>query len=152
MASEGKAEMDLSEQESRTAPVRSDLSSIAESAGPKLESLAEPLKEKARRLVERQKDLAVDQIGNVAHAAHHAARELETQMPQAASLIHDAATRLEDVASALQERSIDENVETIGKLARTRPLAFFGGAVLAGFALSRFLKSSADHLQSRRHI
>jgi hypothetical protein len=35
-------------------------------------------------------------------------------------------------------------VRSLNNFARSQPAAFFGGAVLAGFALSRFFKSSAE--------
>jgi hypothetical protein len=39
-------------------------------------------------------------------------------------------------------------MRTLNDFGRKEPLAIFGGAVLAGFAISRFLKSSADNRQS----
>jgi hypothetical protein len=65
-------------------------------------------------------------------------------MPQAAGLIHDAATRLEGAAASLRDRSVDDLLRSLNDFARNQPAAFFGSAVLAGFALSRFLKSSAQ--------
>jgi hypothetical protein len=66
-------------------------------------------------------------------------------MPQAATFVHDAATRLEGAAASLRERSVDDLLRSFNNFARSQPAALFGGAVLAGFALSRFLKSSAEH-------
>ena len=71
-------------------------------------------------------------------------------MPQAAGVIHDAAAKLEGAAASLRERSIDELVGSFSKFARKQPAAFFGGPVLAGFALSRFLKSSAEPIDEQR--
>ena len=45
---------------------------------------------------------------------------------------------------ALRQRSIGDLMNTFTDLGKKEPLALFGGAVLAGFAISRFLKSSAD--------
>jgi len=98
----------------------------------------------ARSLAEQQKEAGAEQLGGMAQAIHDAARELEDQMPQAARFVQDAATKLEGAADALRERSVDDLLATFGRFARTQPLAFFGGAVLAGFAVSRFLKSSGQ--------
>ncbi len=73
-----------------------------------------------------------------------AAHEIEQELPQAAGFVHDAATKLEGAAASLRERSVDDLIRSLNNFARTQPAAFFGGAVLAGFALSRFLKSSTE--------
>lgn len=107
------------------------------------------LKEHAREVVDQQKAVGAEQIHGVAGAVHGAARELESQMPRAAGYVHDAAARLEGAASALRERSIEDLVTGFGAVARSQPLAVFGGAVLAGFAISRFLKSSGHDADQR---
>jgi hypothetical protein len=66
----------------------------------------------------------------------------EAGMPQVASYVHGAAAQLEDAARTLRHRSVDELIDGIGSFARAQPAVFFGGAMLAGFALTRFLKSS----------
>jgi hypothetical protein len=104
----------------------------------------------ARTVAEQQKDAGAEQLGGMARAIHGAARELEDQMPQAAQFVQDAATKLEGAADALRERSVDDLLATFGRFARTQPLAFFGGAVLAGFAVSRFLKSSGQTAGGQR--
>jgi hypothetical protein len=115
---------------------------------------AEAVADTARNAAEQQKQAGAEQLGGMAHAIHGAAREIEGQMPEAARFVHDAAAKLEGAADALRERSVDDLVEGFGRFARTQPLAFFGGAVLAGFAVSRFLKSSGQTTrahQLRRH-
>jgi hypothetical protein len=59
-----------------------------------------------------------------------------------ASYVHGAAAQLEDAAKTLRHRSVDELIDGIGSFARAQPAVFFAGAVLAGLALTRFLKSS----------
>jgi hypothetical protein len=99
----------------------------------------------AERIAEQQKSAGASQIESVAKAVHGAATELRDQMPQAAELGHDAASRLELGASALRERSIQDLLNGLNGFGRKDPLALFGGAAVAAFAISRFLKSSADH-------
>ena len=100
--------------------------------------------DEARHMADRQTEAGADQIGGMAHAIHGAARELEGEMPMAAGYVHDAASHLQDVAQRLHERGVGEVLREVNRFARSQPTAFFGGAVLAGFMISRFLKSSAD--------
>ena len=118
--------------------------SIAEDAKTALDTASLTVKERARTVAERQKKAGADQIGGVARAIHGAAHEIEQEMPHAAGFIHDAAAKLEGAADSLRDRSVDDLIRSLNKFARSQPAAFFGGAVLAGFALSRFLKSSAQ--------
>lgn len=98
--------------------------------------------QRARSFAEEGKESAAQQIGGIATAIRGAAREFERQVPQSAGLIRSAAATLEDGAEKLRQRSVDEWLQTAGKFARSEPLALFGGALLAGFALSRFFNSS----------
>ena len=122
----------------------------AEDAKTALGAASATVKQSARKAAEQQKEAGADQIGGIARAVHGAAREIEDKMPQAAGLVHDAATRLEGAATSLRERSVDDLFRSFNNFARSQPAAFFGGAVLAGFALSRFLKSSAEHSDEQR--
>ena len=119
-------------------------SSAAEDARTTLDATAVTVKERARRAAEEQKKAGADQIGGVARAIHGAADEVEQELPLVAGFVHDAAAKLEGAAASLRERSVDDLVRSLNNFARKQPAAFFGGAVLAGFALSRFLKSSAE--------
>ena len=103
----------------------------------------EPLKQQARGAAEQQKQAGADQLGSVAQAVHGAAADLEKQLPHAAQYVHEAADRLDSAASALRQSSMDDIVRNVSQFARNQPGTFFGSAVFAGFALSRFLKSSA---------
>lgn len=112
--------------------------------------VVEPAKERARQIAEEQKAAGADRLDAVARAVHEAAEKLEGNLPpRAASYIHEAAGTLERASSAIRDRSIDDIVRMVGSFAREQPAAFFGGAVLAGFALSRFLKSSAEPTDRR---
>ena len=119
--------------------------SVAEDAKTTLDAASVTVKERTRTVAEQQKKAGADQIGGVARAIHGAAHEIEQEMPNAAGFIHNAAAKLEGAADSLRDRSVDDLIRSLNKFARSQPAAFFGGAVLAGFALSRFLKSSSGH-------
>src|SRR5262249_26530356 len=134
----------------------SDERPAAEAMGAELADAARPLKQKAQSLAEEQKAAGAEGIGDVARAVHGAADDLEDRLPRVAGYVHDAAQHLDDAASSLRERNLDELLAGFGRFARNQPGAVFGGALLAGFAFSRFLKSSgapgcdqARHSQNR---
>jgi hypothetical protein len=118
--------------------------SISEKAREQASTFAGTVKSRARDFAEQQKSAGADQIGGVADAVEAAAGELERQMPLAAGYIEDVAKQLDTVASALRERSVDDMLGNVADFARKQPALFFGGAMAAGFALSRFAKSSAN--------
>jgi hypothetical protein len=119
----------------------------AAKAQQKLSETAGHLTDEVRTFSAEQKSMSADHIHGIADAVHVAARELEQRMPQAASLVHSTATQLDSAAQALRQRSINELLSDVGDFARREPALFFGGAVLAGFALSRFLMSSTSASQ-----
>ena len=88
----------------------------------------------------------------VSHAVGHAVSNLEEQLPHAAAYVRRAADSIEQAADALRRRSIPELLSTGRQLARQQPAVFFGSAILAGFALSRFLKSSTAESAATRDI
>jgi len=98
----------------------------------------------AREMAEQQKTAGADQLGGMAHAMEAAGGELQKQMPLAAEYVDDVAARLDDLASTLRERSVDDMLSNVSDFARRQPAVFFAGAVAAGFALSRFAKSSSN--------
>ena len=108
-----------------------------------LGEIAEPLKDKAEQLAEEKMAAGTGHIHTLATAVHGAARELEGSMPGIANSVHDVARRLEDTAYTVRNKNVDELVETFDHYARQQPGIVFGGAVIAGVVLSRFLKSSA---------
>ena len=77
------------------------------------------------------------------------AGEIEKEIPQAAGYIPSAAEGLEQASSAIQNRSVGELVDFVEDFARRNPAAFFGTSVLAGFVLSRFLKSTGERRSAR---
>ncbi|MGL4962800.1 MAG: hypothetical protein ACRC67_16330 [Inquilinus sp.] len=91
----------------------------------------------------RQKQAGAEVMDATGRAIRSAADDLEEQSPAVADLIRSGAERVSSTASALRERDVDELFESAGRFARERPAALFGVAVVAGLALSRFLKSSA---------
>jgi hypothetical protein len=101
-------------------------------------------KENISRLADGQRIAGAQRISGLARAVHAAADDLEPDLPQAAQPLHDAAAALERASRALRERSVVDLMDGVGKFAHAQPVAFFGGTVLAGLVLARFLKSSTE--------
>jgi hypothetical protein len=116
---------------------------------------AQQFREEAKGAAQDFKEAGASQIGGISRAVHGMADELGREMPQAADYIHSAAERLDGVSTALREQSLDEIMSNFTGFARRQPFAVFAGSVVAGLALSRFLKSSAErsgnsHYQQER--
>ena len=104
---------------------------------------AEETLHRAENLAEDQKKAGAGRLDQVAKAVHGAADELGEAMPKAADFVHAAAARLEQGAGALRNRDMRQLANDLNDYGRRDPLALFGGAMLAGFAASRLLKSAA---------
>jgi hypothetical protein len=108
------------------------------------------VKDEVVEAADEAKAKGVGQIAGVSRAVHSAADELGRELPQAAGYIHSVADGLESASSALRERSVEDLVSAFNSFARRQPAAAFAGSLLAGFALSRFLKSSAPRSEGRQ--
>lgn len=120
-----------------------NLSDAAERAKDRIAEGTERAKRNAMGMAQQQKTTGAEKISKLARSVHGAADSFQTELPQVSRSIHDAAAALERASTALKERSIEDLAGDVGKFARAQPVAFFGAAVLAGFAVTRFIKSSA---------
>jgi hypothetical protein len=89
-----------------------------------------------------QKNAGADYVNNLARTMRRAAGEFDPDIPVAGSYIRNAAARLEDAADALRDGDFNDLVQRARLFAKNQPTAFLGLAVLAGFGVVRFLKSS----------
>lgn len=110
---------------------------------------AEDMKEQVRTSAARQKDAAAQQIDGWAHALKTASDDLHSRgQNTAAACIRQAAAGLERASGTMRERGVEDLVGTVEDFARRQPVAFLGGAVVAGFGLARLMKSSANRRRS----
>jgi hypothetical protein len=116
----------------------------------KVSEAVEPVKEKAAQAAREQKDAGATHLQMAAQAVHGAAREFESQMPKVADLIHNAGDHLDKMATNIRDKSLEEVFNSIRDFARQQPTLVFGGAILAGLLLTRFLKSSTSGNASQR--
>jgi hypothetical protein len=124
---------------SATDTVKTQAANLTESA----KDVAADATEKLRTSLQDQKAAGADYVGNVANMIRRSAYEFDTDLPQAGHYIRKAAAQLENVSEAVRNRDVSEIVGNVQQFARRQPTAFFGAAVLLGFAAVRFLKSGS---------
>ena len=117
--------------------IKEQAASVAESA----KDLASQASDKVVSAVEEQKAAGADFVSGVAGSIRRAANEFG-QVPQAAQYMKLAADQIDSVSGAFRRRDLNQLVSDVQGFARQQPTAFFGAAVLAGFAVVRFLKTS----------
>ena len=107
-------------------------------------SFASEIGEELNRGVEDQKRRGLEAVRSFAGAVDTAAQELEQQSPQVARYVRDAAESLQSLTRNIEGRNLNDLVRNATDLARSNPTLFMVGAVAAGFAIARFMKSSAQ--------
>jgi hypothetical protein len=123
--------------------IRDQASQAADEAKGAAASIAEQARARLNDIVDQQKAAGADKIAGVAKAAHSAADNLDETNPHMARLVRSAAENVDRIADDFRSRDIGDVLATVADFGRRQPVAFFGGAVLAGFLLSRFFKSDA---------
>lgn len=106
------------------------------------EDLAEAARERAEQIGEKAKGAGAAQGSGLARAIRHAAEDLDESSPAIAGHVRAAADSVEGVAEALRSQSVGDLIGKAGAFAQRQPVAFFGAAMLAGFAAARFAMSS----------
>jgi hypothetical protein len=128
-------------------------------AAPPTPGFTDKAKSLASDLAESARDTALDAIGGrkaaaaeqaeaVARLLDDVAGDAEKGIPLVAPYLRDAASRVHRVSSTLRERGIDELFREVGDFARRRPAFVIGACLAGGFALARFLKSSAERSEA----
>jgi hypothetical protein len=93
---------------------------------------------------EEQKVRGVEAMQGFVRAINSAAGELDGQSPTVARYVRDAAQQVEALSNNIRGKSVTELMHAASDVARSQPAVFIAAAVASGFALSRFLKSSAN--------
>jgi hypothetical protein len=106
---------------------------------------AQELKRRGQEQFESRKHTAADQAEGLAGVVDRAAEELREQDQQSlADYAGQLAGNMKNLAESLRERSLDDLISDTQQLARNNPTLFVMGSIMAGLALSRFFKASAQ--------
>ena len=100
--------------------------------------------DKLKQTVDGQKNAGGEYVGSLADTLRRAAREFDRDLPIAGAYIRKAASQVEGAADSIKTGNFNDLVRGAQSFARRQPTAFLGMAVLAGFGVVRFLKSSAS--------
>jgi len=100
--------------------------------------------DKFKEAVDGQKTAGADYVGSLADTIRRAAGEFDSDLPIAGTYIRKAASQVDGVADTIRAGNFNDLVRGAQSFARRQPTAFLGIAVLAGFGVVRFLKSSAN--------
>ena len=100
--------------------------------------------DKLKEAVNDRKTSGAEYVGSLANTMRRAAREFDTDLPIAGNYIRKAAAQVEGVSDSIRTGNLNDLVRNAQSFARRQPTAFLGMAVLAGFGVVRFLKSSSD--------
>ena len=104
--------------------------------------------DKFKQTVDNQKLAGAEYVGGLANTMRRAAREFDGDLPIADTYIRKAASQVEGMSESIKTGNFNDLVRGAQAFARRQPTAFLGMAVLAGFGVVRFLKSSADSSES----
>ncbi|HEV7298659.1 MAG TPA: hypothetical protein VGN72_04780 [Tepidisphaeraceae bacterium] len=118
---------------------------VAEQAQRKAAEYARQAQSQGVAMLDQQKSRAAEQINTFSDAAHRAADKFrEEQDDNIAGYIDAAADEVQRVGEYLRERDLNTLWRDAQSFGRRRPEWFLGGMFVAGLALTRFLKASAE--------
>ncbi len=121
-------------------------SEAARRAKAQARSLGEEAKERAARYAEGGKEAVTEHLDAFAQAIRKAGEELsERDQTMAAQVVRQAARGLEGLSRSVSGTTLEDVIDSVRRFGRSHPAAFIGGAVLAGLALGRFVRSSGRH-------
>jgi hypothetical protein len=103
--------------------------------------------DKLKQTVDGQKSAGADYVGSLAETIRRAAKEFDADLPIAGTYIRKAASQVAGAADTIRTGNFNDIVRSAQSFARRQPTAFLGMAVLAGFGVVRFLKSTADNAE-----
>jgi ABC-type transporter Mla subunit MlaD len=118
-----------------------------EEARQKGREVADQAQDKAADLIAEQQHRLAGQIGNVASALQNTARQLDNEQAWLAHGAENAAQSLNSMAGAMRDKDFSTLVNELERYTRQQPAVVLGGAAIAGFLLTRFLKSSTHHAE-----
>jgi len=138
--------------EREASAARQSAQNLGESAQRQAREISSDLQAEAQKVLSEQKEMAKSGMMDLVSAIRRAADDLEGhEQSQIAGMARSLAGGLEDFSQSISRRNFQDMVSEVERFAREHPTAFFGGAVLAGLAITRFAKSSSRHRHAPRH-
>ncbi|SFU93637.1 hypothetical protein [Halomonas korlensis] len=102
--------------------------------------------QRVNSLFDNQKSAAAEQTHKVSQALHRMGDEFDQQQQTTFSRwANQLADQTDRVADQLRHQDLQRLMRSAGAYSRREPMLFMGGAIAAGFVVSRFLRSSSRH-------
>jgi hypothetical protein len=130
--------------------IKDQASDLVDAAKDAAKDAASQATEKLKQAVDGQKNVGAEYVGSLADTMRRAAREFDKDLPIAGTYIRKAASQVEVVSDSIRNGNFNDLVQSAQSFARRQPTAFLGMAVLAGFGVIRFLKSSSEAANDSR--
>ncbi len=131
-----------------TDKLKSEASKASEQIKTGAQGVADAVSSKAAGYANQAKETTAEEVKSVASALRSAAEDLRSGSPQERT-ISQIAESLADASDAVRNKDLSEMVGDLNRFAKKNPLVFLGGAVLVGFAATRFAKATSDSRQHR---
>ncbi|GAB2515258.1 hypothetical protein [Lysobacter humi (ex Lee et al. 2017)] len=110
-------------------------------------SVAEQVKVQGQERIESTRQATATTLEKLAEGVRDAASQLERDgtVGNLSGYIVQMSETMTRVASGLRDKSGDDLLHEVGRIARENPTVFVAGAVALGFGLTRFAKASTKH-------
>ncbi len=110
-------------------------------------SFASAAQDRVRAETQKGTEKATKTLGDFANAIRRAGDELgAADQSPASRLVRQAADGLETFSRGLEGKDPGQLLNDVRDFGRRHPMAFIGGAVLAGLALGRFVRASEQDM------
>jgi hypothetical protein len=130
--------------------VKEGVQSAAESAKEQVSQYAAEAKEQVSRYADDQKQAVTQHLDDFAKAVREASDTLsKNDQTMASQVVRQAASGLESLSRSVSGANLQDLVNSVRDFGRANPIAFIGGAMLAGLALGRFARASGSTRSSQ---
>ena len=125
-----------------------DTSTKSRAGGRRASNIKERIKQDGKEKIETGKRAAAEQIAEIADAIDMAGAQLDQSQPTLANYAAKLADGVGGLASRLREDSFEDIYRDVRQVASRHPGMFLLGSAAVGLVLARFMKASAEQLES----
>ena len=109
------------------------------------EELAQQARAQGQDQVQHSREMAADKVDTLADSINAAASELQDDdVGHLSQHIADMAGGLRSLSDGLREKSADQILRDVRRVARDNPTLFIAGSIALGFGITRFARASAS--------
>lgn len=114
------------------------------------EDMADKVRAEGQEQVQHYRNAAADKVDTLADSVKAAAAQMhDDDVAHLSQHVSDMAGSLGRMADGLREKSADEILHDVRRIARENPTLFIAGSIAIGFGLTRFARASAHNTADR---